>query len=461
MAHLVAATWGRTDTAVQDCITTAARDPQPTHQREGVRAGRAAKAKGLRIAVATLISANNQDPCKGNGVGRPYGCGLLPWCVSARRLQSALAPLFRSVEVIAVHASRLSNENAMPSKGQSVVVPGYEGGKRKMCRFNIDTERLDLADCPGVRIISPTARMLNVSLQHAERVVGSGKMSYYPNYIRRGYVFLWKWEYWRLGREFDAVLHADLDVDLLPSPTLAPRIATEWSERLPPLVSLARRSGADSLRMLGYSDVSTPYNGGLFWAFPPSDSGIYNEGLDVLSAPWDPDNGWERAGPPRLLFPHGTARQASGKALRNPSQMDAKSWTQIDSGDLDQGFLLYMMQHRNHCGAYMQGDSLHRPQHYVGAKFKPWMRALNYFPLSPATAVCSHENLVRQAYMRGAGLDKGETQSACAIAFLAAAEELDAQLNRTECCASLSWPPDGSVGGRTGRGFGATPLLIF
>ena len=82
-----------------DCISTD--DPAPPLQP-----GPAPRAsKGLRIAIATLISANNQDPCLGIGQMRPYGCGLLPWCTSARRLQAALAPLFRSVEVVAVHSS--------------------------------------------------------------------------------------------------------------------------------------------------------------------------------------------------------------------------------------------------------------------------------------------------------------------------------------------------------------------
>ena len=188
----------RTTSSADDCIAT--EDPVPPLQR--VPAPRASKV--LRIAIATLISANNQDPCKGTGQMRPYGCGLLPWCTSARRLQAALAPMFRSVEVIAVHSSRLADDPQLSTDerrrraGKSVAVTGYEGKLRKDCRFNMDTERLDVADCPGVRIITPTRRMLNVSAQHAERIIASGLMSYYPNYIRRGYVFLWKFEYWRL-----------------------------------------------------------------------------------------------------------------------------------------------------------------------------------------------------------------------------------------------------------------------
>lgn len=458
----------RTTSSADNCIATV--DPLPPLER-----GPAPTAsKGLRIAIATLISANNQDPCKGTGQMRPYGCGLLPWCTSANRLKAALAPMFRAVEVIAVHSSRLADESQLSTEerrrraGKSVAVTGYEGKLRKDCRFNMDTERLDVADCPGVRIITPTRRMLNISAQHAERIIASGLMSYYPNYIRRGYVFLWKFEYWRL--KYDAILHADLDVDLLPSPMLAHRIASEWAERLPPLVSLAKggqEGGKNILRMLGFTDQTTPYNGGLFWAFPSGEAkggSFYQEGLDVLSAPWDPHLGWNRAGPPSSLFPPRTARYADGEALRNPGGFAEKSWTKIDSGDLDQGFLLYMMQHRHHVGAYMRGDSLHKTAHVVQHKFKLWMRALNYFPVTPETA-CTQENLVRQAYVRGVGLDKGDTQSACAVAFRAVAAELDAHLNRSTCCASVARPPVGSLGRALGsgnpRGYGAVALTVF
>jgi len=219
--------------------------------------------------------------------------------------------------------------------------------------------------------------------------------------------------------------------------------------------------------MLGYTDVTTPYNGGMFWAFPTRDHGaLYREGLDVLGAPWDPHLGWERAGAPRSLFPRGNARHADGELVaKHPSHLGSESWSQIDSGDLDQGLLLYMMQHRHRAGAYMRGDSVHRAAHYVMNKFKPWMRALNYIPVKPGSA-CSVENLVRQSYMSALGVDQGQTQSACGFAFRAAAAELDVHLNRTACCASLNNPPVGSAGGsismgRPANGFGSVPVYVF
>ena len=145
LAILVGTAAARTRSSADDCIAT--EDPVPPLQR--VPAPMASKV--LRIAIATLISANNQDPCKGYGQMRPYGCGLLPWCTSARRLQAALAPMFRSVEVIAVHSSRLADDPQLSTDerrrraGKSVAVAGYEGKERKDCRFNMDTEvRRDL-----------------------------------------------------------------------------------------------------------------------------------------------------------------------------------------------------------------------------------------------------------------------------------------------------------------------------
>ena len=126
-----------------------------------------------------------------------------------------------------------------------------------------------------------------------------------------------------------------------------------------------------------------------------------------------------------------------------------------------------MMHHRHRGGAYMEWRGALQPAHFVQTKWKPWQRALNYVPFSrDPTGACSLENLVRQAFMRGAGLDRGRSSSACAVAFRAAAAELDASLNRTSCCSSLGNPPVGTIwGALTGEGvaggFGAVELRVF
>ena len=130
---------------------------------------------------------------------------------------------------------------------------------------------------------------------------------------------------------YDAVLHTDLDTDVLPRFSPSPHaLAAEWAVELTKLVSAANSTsggaraldGASSdvwggashdsaaaarepLRMLGYADVTTPYNGGMFLVLPPNDGGaLYREGLQVLGAPWNATHGWELAGTPSHLFAH-------------------------------------------------------------------------------------------------------------------------------------------------------------
>lgn len=390
----------------------------------------------LRIGIATLVSANTQPPCASG-----YGCALLPWCASARRLQAALQTRFDAVEILLVHSARgTANESAARSD------------KGWTCHLSSATETFDRNDCPGARVVQPTRGMLAASAAHADRVIRSGVMSYHPKYIQRGYVFLWKWELFRLD-EFDAILHADLDVDLLPPGARpAPVIAHEWATRLPPLAELAR--GPRGLRQLGYADATTPWNGGMFWVFPPRGKDraalqLYREGLRVLRANWNHSHGWECAGTPRSLFAHKSPRDAEGRPTKRVL-CDLKDWTRMDSGDLDQGFLMYMMWHRYSSGGYMAGHTagrapMHLPAHFVRSPRKPWLRALHY---KAVTQACTHENMIRHTYIRHAGLDSHATpRTACGRAYRAAADEL-ASLNspaaRAECCRSA---PVATAGG--------------
>ena len=141
---------------------------------------------------------------------------------------------------------------------------------------------------------------------------------------------------------YDAVLHTDLDTDVLPRFSPSPHaLAAEWAVELTKLVSAANSTsggaraldGASSyvwdgashdsaaaarepLRMLGYADVTTPYNGGMFLVLPPNDGGaLYREGLQVLGAPWNATHGWELAGTPSHLLAHTPMVAADGAVL--------------------------------------------------------------------------------------------------------------------------------------------------
>lgn len=147
---------------------------------------------GLRVGIATLFSPNEQNPCV-YGIG----CAFLPWCMAARTLQSGLLahPQFMRVDILVVHNNRRANATK-PAPPQPAGQPGT------VCRLSDATEQLDVRDCPGVRLLTPTPAMRKVSLAHAKRVIGGGVMSYNQEYIERGYVFLWKWELFRLGRRY-------------------------------------------------------------------------------------------------------------------------------------------------------------------------------------------------------------------------------------------------------------------
>lgn len=278
-------------------------------------------------------------------------------------------------------------------------------------------------------------------------------------------VTLWKWELLRLGADYDAILYSDLDVDLLPlrpmdQIDLARRVADEWSARLPPLIARSRgerggaagdalgtatsststaAAGRSELRMLGYADSTTPLNAGVFWVFPPPDERLFIEGIAVLSAPWDPQRGWESSGPPASLVGTGRPRHV---------HIQQTSWTQIDCGDLDQGLLLYMLHLRSHLGDYMRRDGTHAARHYVRYKDgKPSQRTLAYLSQSyVGPPGCGWDNIKRHAFLAGlssalggagGGAASPTKLSACARRYRRVAHELASHMNASACCAAL------------------------
>ena len=354
------------------------------------------------------------------------------------------------------------------------------------CRF----DRLAASDCPGLRLIRPSPSLVDAAAAHSRRVIRSGVMSYNAQHMRTAQVFLWKWELLRLGAEYDAILFSDLDVDLLPArqanggggalgrataALMATRIASEWAERVPGLI--ARRRGGDGgvsgggggsvsggggggdgssgLVMLGYSDITTPLNGGLFWILPPADERLYLDGLAVLRAPWDARFGWEAAGPPAALV--GSGRPTHTRTIRQTS------WTEIDGGDVDQGFLLYMLYLRHRRGEYMSREGTHAARHYVrGRDGKPSQRTLRYLSSSfIGTPGCGWDNLKRHAFLLGlqealgderppaqstspaeamalAGVENVAQRSPCARRYRRVAHALAAHMpNASACCEAL------------------------
>ena len=443
-------------------------------ERPGLAASFPTHRRPLRIALATLLVVNSGTDAASCEAGTGVGCALLPWCAAARRLQSALGGVAELTLLLIT--------------GES-----WEGGRDGSC----PKDRLDLRDCPGLRIEHVAPPLAAASRHHVSRVIASGVMSYDPKYMRSHMGTLYKWDVFRLvdqDHSFDALLFTDIDVDVMPHDAAkAAAISAEWAKRLPPLLARARRDG---LRYVGYGDLTSPLVAGMFWVLPsaPASSGsrkLYEDGLRVLRELWDAVRGFNRSGTPVQLFRgprHGKGQPAGGGAANGgggaggggaPSLLHLGArwadWTQIDSGDIDQGLLLYMVHYRHRVGGWTHGNGVHRLRHFVRVGHKPWryVLALGSQSLSrtdPSRAsVCCRNNLRRQAFLWA--LYAGDSQassspaSACARGFAKSQARL-ATLNVSACCEDLELrgedpPPDGQERGPMGGTFGYDMLSVF
>ena len=315
--------------------------------------------------------------------------------------------------------------------------------------------------------------MAHLSQLHARRVIASGVMSYNAEKIRAMYVTLWKWELMRL-RNLEAILFADLDIDLLPDATQAAAVAAEWAVRVPQLLlelHEGTRADDEGVSYVGYGDVTTPLNTGLFWLLPPKTVELYHLGLDVLRASWNWSHGWNVSGTPQQLWPPAAAaassrRHSGGRRHAAASHAAAghtassghdvlpvslwhfgAGWDRIDYGDLDQGFFLYMLHHKRSVAHSLRGGAVHHVMHFVSGPQKPWRRALEH---RPQQSSCSWDNLIRHAYLRSAGMPLSTAGSACAAAFRGVLGSLDEAFAGDEaaaCCATFGDRAPDSRGG--------------
>ena len=124
-----------------------------------------------RIAVATMLSPNDQDPCK-----HGMGCALLPWCASARRLRDAItrSPILAALSVDFLLVLGKPDQGSLAARRPSHDEVG------KICLMSNATEELDMRDCPGVRVIHAGPQLQRVVQLHEDRVIKSGVMSYNP-----------------------------------------------------------------------------------------------------------------------------------------------------------------------------------------------------------------------------------------------------------------------------------------
>ena len=403
---------------------------------------------GLRLGLATLVA---EQPSQQGGCGTgAVICGLLPWCAAARRLLAALPRGLQDVELVVITGA--SNHLVKRRRGASMI--------------ECIAKQIGHGVCPAsLRVVQATARMERAAKAHVQRVIAGGVMSYNPAYVRSHLVTLYKWELLRLHK-YDAVLFVDLDVDLLPAHggsnlATAAAVQREWALRLPALRGHANTHG---LRIVGYGDLTSPLVLGAYWVFPPrAASQLYEDGLRVLEAPWNATHGWNRSGTPKQLWDSLPQRYADGSVITGRHGVPrptsrANSWSKIDSGDLDQGFLLYMLYYRHAgMGAFMRGGGAHKLRHYVqGRGGKPWVHVLSAAgqPDTARVAACGWESLKLMGYLRQVPLVEKGNVSTCAARFERVRSALTTHLDVRACCESL---------GRRGPGgdFGNVAIGVF
>ena len=136
----------------------------------------------------------------------------------------------------------------------------------------------------------------------------------------------------------------------------------------------------------------------------------------------------------------------------------ARSWTEIDSGDIDQGFLLYMLCHRHAgAGAFMRDAGPHKLRHYVqGRGGKPWVHVLTAAKeRDPArVAECGWESLKLAGYLRQLPRLETRNASSCAARFQRVRAALATHLDVRACCQSLGH-------GAPAGDYGNVPIGVF
>ena len=366
-----------------------------THVAAATLDSRSTKRAGsTRIAIATMLAVNDQDPCK-----HGMGCALLPWCASAQRLRDAIT---RSPTLAAVSVDFLL---VLGGEGDSHAQRRrHRTARDTICLMSNSTEELDMRDCPGARRIQAGMQLRRAAALHEERVIRSGVMSYNPEYMRRMSKVLFKWELMRQN-DYAAILFSDLDVDLLPAfergreAAEAEEVSREWEVRLPELLTAARHPDTP-FNLLGYGDLTSPWVAGLFWVFPPPKATLYWEGVRMLNAPWNATHGFNRSGTPHELWggtptvPKTLRRHADGTTAGSllDRAIFGRGWQNIDGGDIEQGFFLNMLWNRSpQLGVFVdrRKRSIHKVAHYVRGPQKPWRRSLTYEAVPPCGLIFS------------------------------------------------------------------------
>ena len=310
-------------------------------------------------------------------VGKAMGCGLVQWCQGAQRLQSVLRHLGWSADILII----TSDDASDAEDAKSANVTGKAGEQQHASA----TE-----DCPGatsLRVPTDLAAALDGCRERwrTERAsIIAGLASHHvdqrptllrhirPSQLRRNF---YKWTPFKLT-EYDAILLADVDIDLLPHEQQTRQIAQAWRTGLPQL--LARDS---SVHVVGTPDSSAPLNNGMLLVRPSR--ALYDDGLAVLqTCHFNDSHGWDHIGRPQELSLE--QRHLDGTLAYQPGNTELFSWkkkkffARNDWGFTDakagQGFFFYMLcvRHRVCRSARYLQNPRHMAMHWMGGGSKPW-----------------------------------------------------------------------------------------
>ena len=361
----------------------------------------------VRIGIATLYAAT---PAGTEGVYYRYvgnvssprwfgytnhcfemGCSLPVWCASARRLRAAL-PSAWTVELLAL----VADAETMHGGHHRRSAPAAEASSRWNMAARCPIDKFDMADCPSVRVLKPRARLeaaiskyvarrlADVDAHHNNRKAWHSSMSTKSpqtpeaHHARMLRWQLLKWHFFSL-RGYDAILFADLDVDVFPLERSAPHVRSLWLSNLPMALSLAKQG---SLNLVCSADHSSPLNAGLVLVMPSAK--LFESGLTLLAeSGFSVANGWNASGPPAVAAAGQTFIKLDGQPVhkstvdvmvtpRDTAAFKRNAWS-FAGADGDQGFLWFMLFVRTRLGRYAAASS-HTAIHWWAGQRKPWQR---------------------------------------------------------------------------------------
>ena len=338
--------------------------------------------KPLRLALAFVYFPSAHGACK-HPHGRRFGyrCAVAGWCASAARLRAALPSewLIDRVALVEQMSQQQSQQRTAASSNSS------SSSGRYWCP--IPDDHLDANDCPGgLTIVRPSAALVDAIRRHADGRLGNSRPRNNGGVLhdtKRLMRTLLRWHFFG-AVEYDAVLLADLDVDLLPVSALRSKrlgyqtnsdVNLEWRRKLPPLIASAKNAPSNDkhaaeppIRAIFTSDSASPLNAGLILLLPSR--ALFDDGLHVLASPFTIERGWNLTGSPAEVI-HQPLLFTDGKTVKHVHIERHTAWKFV-GGDIDQGYLTYMLLGRHKIGRY--ASLSHKPpSHLYHHNFrKPW-----------------------------------------------------------------------------------------